>query len=202
MRDALHPWLSLANLVRKIHPSGFIGPALLPEPREEFRNLVPRAIEQFPVPLRERLTYLLENDPLSPALVYPEAFNSFAVLSRISQWKPGFGDMPIASIPLWPERLAVAVVARRVRFHGGLFNDHLLRLLEGIDARRIRPCPICGELFYAFRVGVKEKTSSKACSERCNDRLRTRNWRKRQWEYEYNRKLKSGGLKGGRKKER
>jgi hypothetical protein len=191
--NALAPWLGLANLIptiassdygsddRPLALSGWAGKDLGPfhslsrHQIDEFRSQVTQAIGRFPLPQQERFEYLLRNDPLSPALVYAEALNAFAILSRISEWQSHSGDMPIKSLTLAPERLAVAVQAGRARFYGGLFSDFLLPLVDGIEAQRVRRCPTCRRIFCVLRSG--DEFGSKACSKRCNDTRRTKKWR-------------------------
>jgi len=62
-----------------------------------------------------------------------------------------------------------------VRTDGGAilhFAPHpLLQALEGVDASRIRRCPICGKIYWAGR------SDTGACKKRCKGTLRTRKWR-------------------------
>lgn len=69
-----------------------------------------------------------------------------------------------------------------------------LRVLEGIEAARMRQCPICDRLFLALR------KDQKACSKRCNAVRRVRNWRANQERHEYRRKLRAGLLKPKRRR--
>jgi hypothetical protein len=78
----------------------------------------------------------------------------------------------------------------------GTFNTRIsdpykgfLDALAGAEAGRLRRCPICERIFYALRL------TQRACSKRCNQNRRVRQWRNKQSEYEYNRKLRSSGLK-------
>ncbi len=66
-----------------------------------------------------------------------------------------------------------------------------LQDLEAVEPLRIRGCPICSRLFFASR---KDKG---ACSPRCLNTFRVREFRNpdKTREYEYNRKLKSAGIK-------
>jgi hypothetical protein len=62
--------------------------------------------------------------------------------------------------------------------------------LQRIDLHRIRRCPVCpNRLFYAVR------RDQGACSPQCMGVNRIRRFREKQSDYEYNRKLKSAGLK-------
>jgi hypothetical protein len=67
------------------------------------------------------------------------------------------------------------------------FKD-FLAALEGVEAIRVRQCPVCSRFFYAFR------KDQKACSKRCNSARRVRDWRANQARHEYNRKLRGAGL--------
>jgi hypothetical protein len=62
------------------------------------------------------------------------------------------------------------------------------RVIEGIEAARVRQCPICDRLFEALR------KDQKACSKRCNAVRRVRDWRANQDQHEYRRKLRRAGL--------
>jgi predicted nucleic acid-binding Zn ribbon protein len=67
------------------------------------------------------------------------------------------------------------------------FKD-FLAALEGIEAMRVRQCPVCNRFFFALR------KDQKACSKQCNAVRRVREWRANQAQYEYRRKLKQAGL--------
>jgi hypothetical protein len=54
----------------------------------------------------------------------------------------------------------------------------LLEALEGIEAFRIRECPVCNKIYWA---GRKNKPG---CSPQCGGIIRTRKWRER-WEEKY-----------------
>jgi len=71
------------------------------------------------------------------------------------------------------------------------FKD-FLAALDGVEAVRVRQCPVCGRFFYAFR------KDQKACSKRCNSSRRVRDWRANQASHEYQRKLRSAGLLAGK----
>jgi hypothetical protein len=71
-----------------------------------------------------------------------------------------------------------------------------LRVLEGIEAVRLRQCPICDRLFLAVR------KDQKACSKRCNAVRRVRDWRANQDQHEYRRKLRGAGLLSPRRRRR
>jgi hypothetical protein len=73
------------------------------------------------------------------------------------------------------------------------FKD-FLTVLDGVEAARLRQCPICRRFFYALR---KDK---KACSKRCNAARRVRDWRANQSRHEYQRKLRKAGLSTRRRK--
>lgn len=72
------------------------------------------------------------------------------------------------------------------------------KILENADGTRIRKCSInddqCEGYFYAIR------SNQTACSLRCARVQRTRRWRGNQDKYEYNRKLKSAGVKPAKEK--
>ena len=60
--------------------------------------------------------------------------------------------------------------------------------LVGIEVARVRVCPICNKVFYALWI------TQMACSQRCNQTRRVREWRKSQARYEQNRKFKRAGV--------
>jgi hypothetical protein len=59
----------------------------------------------------------------------------------------------------------------------------LREILSGVQATRIRSCPICAKYFYSLR---KDK---KACSSKCVGVHRVRRWRDKQAEYERTRRI-------------
>jgi hypothetical protein len=71
---------------------------------------------------------------------------------------------------------------------------NFLAALAGIEAVRVRQCPVCKGFFFALR------KDQKACSTRCNAVRRVRQWRANQVQYEYRRKLRSAGLEAGKAK--
>jgi hypothetical protein len=84
---------------------------------------------------------------------------------------------------------AASVSVRQGTFHTRIsfpykeFLDALARAEPG----RLRCCPICKKIFYALR------RTQKTCSKPCNQNRRVREWRVKQSEYEYNRKLRPAG---------
>jgi hypothetical protein len=62
------------------------------------------------------------------------------------------------------------------------FRDEFLPALESCDVRRIRVCPICEKLFFAFRL------DQPACSRTCGRAYRAREFRRKAKLYEQNRK--------------
>lgn len=67
------------------------------------------------------------------------------------------------------------------------FKD-FVAALDGMPAGRIRVCPVCSRFFFASR------KDQKACSRRCNAVRRVRDWRAKQGQHEYRRKLRTAGL--------
>ena len=57
----------------------------------------------------------------------------------------------------------------KIRFEKSL----IITVLEGVEARRIRECPICQKIFWAGRI------DKKCCSARCRKVWQTRRWRKK-----------------------
>ena len=80
---------------------------------------------------------------------------------------PGLLELP----PLGLHELGSVVINADGRIQPllGMF----FRIIEGVEAARIRKCPVCGAIFWAGRI---DKPS---CSRRCGKILRTREWRER-----------------------
>lgn len=70
------------------------------------------------------------------------------------------------------------------------FRHELFEVLIGMEADRIRICPICDLLFWADR---KDQSS---CSKKCANVLRVQRWRAKSTEYELNRIHKERLLAG------
>jgi len=68
------------------------------------------------------------------------------------------------------------------------FQQFLLAI-EGVEATRLRQCPVCKHFFFALR------KDQKACSKPCNAVRRVRDWRANQAQHEYRRKLKGAGFR-------
>jgi len=80
------------------------------------------------------------------------------------------------------------------------YRDYFLPALEGVEIERIRRCPVCGKFLFALRWDRDGKYGSKACSKKCNQVRRMRDWRARQSVYEQNRKFKLAGVQPERGK--
>ena len=67
------------------------------------------------------------------------------------------------------------LVSVRLDAAGSLRIEHdlILRALEGVEARRIRECPICGALYWAGRL------DKPACKTECDHVLRQRRYREK-----------------------
>lgn len=52
-----------------------------------------------------------------------------------------------------------------------IVHSPLIRALDGVEAARIRQCPICSRIFWAGRI------DQLCCTRRCASDLRTRRWR-------------------------
>jgi hypothetical protein len=66
----------------------------------------------------------------------------------------------------------------------GNLRKMFIEALRGTELWRFNRCQICNQFFYAAR------SDRKACSKLCNTALRVRRWRKKQSDYELNRKLR------------
>jgi hypothetical protein len=90
------------------------------------------------------------------------------ILSRVAAaaGQPG----PLEFPPLGLEGIGTLEIdsGGRLRFVMG----SLQQILEGVEAARIRHCPICGALYWAGRM------DRPACGRRCGHVLRSRKWRK------------------------
>lgn|SRR5208282_114644 len=68
----------------------------------------------------------------------------------------------------------------------------LATALRGLDS--LRPCEVCHRTFF------RRRKNQKCCSKTCAGTLRVRRHRAKQAHYEYNRKLKSAGVKPAKEK--
>jgi hypothetical protein len=84
------------------------------------------------------------------------------------------------------------------------YRDYFLVALESVEPERVRVCPICKRYFYAPRVARQGRydASTKGCRPECANLIRVRRFRESAGAYEYNRKLKTAGLKPERKAKR
>jgi hypothetical protein len=93
------------------------------------------------------------------------------------------GEITLAKVSLAgvpPVELLVGrdgLISRTMNF----FHDQFLPALQGCDVRRIKVCPICNRLFVALR------HDQPACSRKCANARRAREFRKRSKAYEANR---------------
>jgi hypothetical protein len=61
------------------------------------------------------------------------------------------------------------------------YRDYFVKAIEGVEHARIRRCPICAKFFYAVRgPGKSERSGTKACSKRCNQARKQREWREQE----------------------
>ncbi len=70
----------------------------------------------------------------------------------------------------------------------------LATALRGLDS--LRPCEVCQRTFF------RSRKTQKCCSKTCAGTLRVRRHRAKQAQYEYNRKLKSAGVKPAKERKR
>jgi predicted nucleic acid-binding Zn ribbon protein len=70
-----------------------------------------------------------------------------------------------------------------IRVEPDAYHDGFIRALENAEIERIKHCPICGAFFWA-----KPKNKG-ACSPKCLNLNRVRNWREKQSRYEANRRI-------------
>jgi hypothetical protein len=75
------------------------------------------------------------------------------------------------------------------------YRDYFLPAIQGLEIERIRRCPVCGQFFFALRWDRDGKYGTKACSKKCNQVRRMRDWRASQSAYEQNRKFKLAGVR-------
>jgi hypothetical protein len=107
-------------------------------------------------------------DPIEPGERLGEVVSAWSMFRDIA----GFGT-PLRKSGRVPITAPVTVGARLVSHWGVLTLEiaPILRLLDGIEADRIRLCPICDKLFWA---GRRDKTT---CSQRCAGTWRQRTLR-------------------------
>ncbi len=105
-------------------------------------------------------------------------------LRRLANAQPPKWSEPSIGIPL-PESPPASVT---VDFNGRInktrdfYRDQFLPALEGLEVGRLKICPICDKLFVALRL------DQPACSRKCGNAHRAREFRRNAKRYERNRK--------------
>jgi len=190
-KEALEYWILLSNTLEELWPR---GPQLLRSVREGDLSLfgvrleeVLRHTAEAPLFPKERLRSKLERQEYRA--LYALTYLVRATLTRISQWKPEIGGgVALTYAPIeFPVSILVAIdeEGRLKASSDDLSIEYFHRALEGLEAARIRRCPVCGRIYFAHPL------HKSACSQRCCavERVRrTRNPRK-QSEYNLNRKI-------------
>jgi hypothetical protein len=191
----LKPWLDFANAAYPV----MRAPSRWREGQTNLEELVV-AVQPFlqqaqgtrEFPARFLLHYLeppakefeAYNDP---AIIADIASGVIMILEHCVQMAAG------ESIPLVvPHSSSIQASVKDGRLELESFIDpfaDFLRAVGGVEARRIGICPICRRFYFAIR------SDSRTCSRGCGTALRVREWRVNQNKYEYNRKLKSAGVK-------
>jgi hypothetical protein len=170
-------------------------------------RVVTRAPEKSPTKRYERLRPWIDLantlrdgaqiiDPAPPEIatlisaVGPRAANPavivFTVLQELAQ-KSGSAHMRINEETASTVSLTCEDGVVRVETFSPLAT--FFEALVGIEAARLRVCPICNKVFYALRI------TQMSCSRRCNQTRRVRERRKGQARYEQNRKFKLAGVR-------
>ena len=201
----LEPWLELANLF----PADGVGPGFCKN--DEVRRFYNAALDVFPEPQymqgfeREALKEFPKGNP-SPAVFFCETLftektasqlyalgfavrETFEALIRARQNYEDGEKFPALATGA-SRRVFEVMPEGRLRERNDVFHGKFLReALPRLKITRLARCEVCRRFMYAVREGQK------TCSKRCNAVRRVRAWRARQGEYEYNRKLKSAGVK-------
>jgi hypothetical protein len=192
-KEALQHWISLPNVLEDLWPWP-PGPQLL-------RFLSADDLSLFGDRFGEVLVQTAEG-PLFPReqfrsklqrqeyrALYALSYLVRATLTRISQWKPEIGGgLALTYAPIeFPVSIFVAIdeEGRLKASSDDLFIEYFHRALEGLEAARIRRCPVCGRIYFAHPL------HKSACSERCCavERVRRKRDPRKQTEYNLNRKI-------------
>ena len=218
---ALQAWLEVANLLPPPPPRQefkSVDESLAGDPRQKWEEEI-TAISPFALLRRLEHSGILGESAITASLDMPllhtneleaERFHALACAVAKTLYGLIFATSPKTLRALGNEPLLIsrryqnpATSRSEVWMRRGViclqwfdpFRE-FLRALEGIEATRVRQCPICGRFFLVLR------KDQKACSKRCNAVRRVRNWRANQEEHEYRRKLRSAGLLRRRKRKR
>ena len=181
--NRLRPWLMLCD-VRDDHEP--VERTAVKNPAPELRALA----QNDPDKLQS-----LRTEVLAALHAVATAVNGPRPFIEASRIEKGYPEIPRgrATIHLSPLILVAKVEGGRVNLRmDGLF-EAFRQALDGAEAARIKWCPECEGVYYAVPL------DRKACSARCNNARRVRQWRANQEKYEYSRKLTTAGLKQKRK---
>jgi hypothetical protein len=218
---SLQAWLEVANLLAPPPPLqefNSVDDFLSVGPRQKWENNI---LATSPFELVRRLEHsgILAESAITATLDMPlshtneleaERFHALAcavattlyglIVATSPRTLQAVGDAPLL---ISRRYLNPATSRSEVWMRHGVIGIHWLdpfrefiRVLEGIEATRVRQCPICDRFFLAIR------KDQKACSKRCNAVRRVRSWRANEEQHEYRRKLRGAGLLGRRKKRR
>ena len=186
--ERLEPWLRFANLASD---SGELHSAYMQEFASRPIGTYPAVFFQLTISVRLALAQKRESKKLIETY---KAVRDF--LESVPAMEPRDGlntsgadaekDFPITFFASRAEN-------GRLVFQADPLRSHFKDALDGVETQRIRRCPICEKIFFSQRI------TQRACSKLCNQTRRVREWRSKQAKYEYNRKLKSAGVKPQKK---
>jgi hypothetical protein len=173
--ETLAPWIELANWAPAIWvPGGPLPGKLIPWIESQVQT------PSFPRDWLLVLAKLPAPDTGDPQPLLRLVQDVFLTLARLT---PGGGSMPDGT-----KGMVRSSVAYEVRISDGLVRmtprapfASFVAAMEGVEANRIRRCPICQSIFYAVRA------TSQTCSFECNRTRRVRKYRAKQVQYELNR---------------
>jgi hypothetical protein len=158
--NSIPPDLEVPDLADLITKGGCDGVAL----SRAFQKMLD---EQFP-PRFRKLVGLIKPQTLATAVERYFLFQATReTLRAIAQMPKGSGFLPLPPVGL--EQFLEAKIDGEGRIV--LIAGPLMEVLRGVEAARIRQCPVCQRIFWA---GRKDQP---ACTKQCTHVLRTRRWR-------------------------
>src|SRR6516165_5611152 len=186
----LEPWLWLANLALRREDGRLLLPEIARHDDEKLDSLLGRV---------EVERYLREKGTLAEVFRITDVTNFQLSPQEKSEWlcdlTYGLAYLLESCAKGEDARINTAgglatVDARGRRVTTAISDPYRIFLsdLDGVQSERIRRCPIYGSFFYAARL------TKKACSEKCNQTRRVREWRRNQSLYEQNRKFRLAGV--------
>jgi hypothetical protein len=186
---ALKPWIDFANAANAVDRR----PESMHEPPQELVRFVERqpVTDYFP---RSLILALAKNPEDQAAGLQALDLLGVRVFTALFELATA-GERTRLRIDA-PSIYAVVVDHGTVRVETLAPFAAFARALAGVQASRIRQCPICDAIFCALRTAKpgRKDASTKACSSRCANAFRVREHRRKQPEYELRRKFKLSGV--------